>query len=336
LKRLPPGPDPLYNAPVVSLAPGCQPEVIQLGRVRAADLEDLLAEETHVWQRDLEWDFVPTAQLVRRYVEMESLAGFALAAQGQVVGYTYFVWEEHKGLVGDLYVMEAFRAHDSEGRLLAAVLTALRRQRHVRRVESQLMLLEAALDRPLPEAAHLRRFERQLMVIDREKMAQLRPRSAADVAFHPWDARYQDEAACVIAGAYRGHIDSEINDQYRSIAGARRFLRNVIQFPGCGTFFAPASWLAVDSRSSQLCGICLTSLVADDVGHITQICVLPEARGRGVGYELLRRSLVTLAQAGVSKASLTVTTANRRAVELYESVGFRVRRRFAALVWDGL
>ena len=44
----------------------------------------------------------------------------------------------------------------------------------------------------------------------------------------------QEEAAHVISAAYRGHVDSEINDQYRSIPGARRFVTNIVRFPGCG------------------------------------------------------------------------------------------------------
>ncbi|MGB9606404.1 MAG: GNAT family N-acetyltransferase, partial [Bryobacteraceae bacterium] len=65
-------------------------------------------------------------------------------------------------------------------------------------------------------------------------------------------------------------------------------------------------------------------------------CLTPEARGRGAGYELLRRSLAALAGSGVASVSLTVTTQNRRAVALYESMGFVALRRFAALVWEGL
>jgi len=30
------------------------------------------------------------------------------------------------------------------------------------------------------------------------------------------------------------HVDGEINDQYRSRAGALRFLKNIILLPGCG------------------------------------------------------------------------------------------------------
>ena len=44
------------------------------------------------------------------------------------------------------------------------------------------------------------------------------------IFFDRWTERRQDEAAQLIASAYRGHIDSEINDQYRSAEGARRFL----------------------------------------------------------------------------------------------------------------
>lgn len=303
--------------------------------MRARALEELLEEETVAWRRDLEWDFVPTANLVRRYVEAASLAGFALLDGDRAVGYTYFVAEERKGLVGDLYVMRSFRARDEEARLLAAAISALRDGRHVRRIETQLMLLEDALERPLPGAEHLKRFERQLMVAEAEAARSLAPRAGTGASFFLWEERFQEEAARVIAEAYRGHVDGEVNDQYRSAAGARRFLRNIIQYPGCGRFFRGASWVAFEPAEDRLCGICLASMVAGDVGHITQVCVTPEVRGRGVGYELLRRSLASLAQAGAKRVSLTVTVANRRAVALYEAMGFLPRRRFAALIWEG-
>ncbi len=129
-------------------------------------------------------------------------------------------------------------------------------------------------------------------------------------------------------------MDSQINDQYRSSSGALRFLANIVKFPGCGLFCAPASFVARDRSSGALCGISLASMVAPDVGHITQLCVAPSHQGRGVGYELLRRSLDSLALHGCRSASLTVTTANQAAIRLYESVGFRNQRDFAAFVWE--
>ena len=72
----------------------------------------------------------------------------------------------------------------------------------------------------------------------------------------------------------------------------------------------------------------LSSLVANDVGHITQICVAPAYRGGRLGYELLRQSLVALHKSGRGWATLTVTAANRQAVDLYERMGFETTRKF--------
>ena len=41
----------------------------------------------------------------------------------------------------------------------------------------------------------------------------------------------------LIAAAYKGHVDATINDQYGSVTGARRFIHNIVQYPGCGRFF---------------------------------------------------------------------------------------------------
>jgi ribosomal protein S18 acetylase RimI-like enzyme len=150
-----------------------------------------------------------------------------------------------------------------------------------------------------------------------------------------WSDHYQDAAAQSLAAAYVGHIDSRINDQYRSPAGARRFLYNITQSPGCGVFFRPASYVALEAVSGRLCGISLASLVAPGCGHITQICVTRPVRGTGIGHALLRRSLITLREAGCRSASLTVTAANEDAVALYERVGFRTVKRFPAYVWEG-
>ena len=155
------------------------------------------------------------------------------------------------------------------------------------------------------------------------------------VVIDQWADHHHDGAGQLIATAYAGHVDSQINDQYRSVAGARKFLFNIVQFPGCGTFFRPASFSAFEPDTGRLCGISLASLVAPEAGHITQICVSPSVRGTGIGYELLRRSVQTLKDSGCHSVSLTVTAANSDAVRLYESVGFSIHRRFPAYAWEG-
>jgi ribosomal protein S18 acetylase RimI-like enzyme len=310
--------------------------VVDLRQVRAGDLDLLLAGEVAEWEQKLDWDFRASAELVERFVGMHALTGYALVAANRVAGYVYYVCEERKGLIGDLYVLDEFRTEEAENLLLEPVLETLAAAPWVKRVESQLMMLSRCFERVLPFENNVRVYPRTFMEASLGAVSDLPPKgNHCGVDYHPWSDRFQEDAAGVIASSYRGHIDSDINDQYRSPAGARRFLLNIVQYPGCGTFFQPASGVAMD-RKGRLCGICLASLVRHDVGHITQICVGPEVRGKQVGYELLRRSLNALARHGCRRVSLTVTSSNETAIRLYRSVGFEARREFAAYVWDHL
>jgi ribosomal protein S18 acetylase RimI-like enzyme len=265
---------------------------------------------------------------------MHALSGFALMQGSRVVGYAYHVCEERKGLIGDLYVMDQYRNVETENALLQPVLAELWRTPGVRRVESQLMMLSSAGNRALPYPEWVRVYPRDFLAASLATVARFAPREHPGLTITHWTTTRQDETARLIASAYRGHLDSQINDQYRSPGGARRFLMNIVQYPGCGSFFGPASYAAIDSSTGILHGISLASLVASDVGHITQVCVAPSHKGTGLGYELMRRSLLALAAHGCRSASLTVTTANQAAFRLYEQMGFVNRREFAAHVWE--
>jgi ribosomal protein S18 acetylase RimI-like enzyme len=130
-------------------------------------------------------------------------------------------------------------------------------------------------------------------------------------------------------------VDSEINDQYRTLSGSLRFLNNIVRFPGCGTFDPESSFVAVERDSHALAGVILCSRVRHDVGHVTQVCVLPEYRKRGLGKLLMAATIRNLKQRKFSGLSLTVTEANRRAVDLYHHLGFETKRVFDAFVWEG-
>lgn len=318
-----------------------EPALCDLRDLHAPGLNELLAEESAFWRDVLAWDFENSASLVRKFVEIRALNGYAVICDGRVAGYAYFVFEDHKGLIGDLYVRQQFRGPWAGGpfeiRLLQAVLNDLRSSGQVRRIESQLMTFLG----PMPEgglrlASYLRTFPRDFLIAKLPlevpvKRKDISPR----ITLFPWQERYQEGAAQLIRDAYRGHVDSEINDQYRSLPGARKFLFNIIQYPGCGNFFAAGSLAAFDTDRGTLAGICLTSVVAPESGHITQICVAKEWQGRGVGYELLRQSLELLESRGMKKVSLTVTSENTQALGLYERMGFKRIRHFPAYVWEG-
>jgi ribosomal protein S18 acetylase RimI-like enzyme len=321
---------------MAALSDSALARIVDLRHLRSGDLDSLLEEEIQRWRDTLDWDFRASAGLVRRFLDMQALNGCALLMNGHPVGYCYFVSEERKGLIGDLYVMEDFFTVEAEERLLGYAVETLVKTPFVKRIESQLMMLRSGRLLALPHYRQARVHGRNFMEVDLAEAARLPAgKGGRSILIDGWSERRQDDAAALIADAYRGHIDSEINDQYRSAAGARRFLMNIIQYPGCGSFFQPGAFVAVDAESETLCGICLSSLVQSDVGHITQVCVSPAVRGTGVGYALIRQSLESLAKQGCRKATLTVTAVNAEAIGLYERMGFRKTREFAAYVWEG-
>jgi len=134
--------------------------IVDLRNISAADMAPLLDEETVAWRAALDWDFEPSAELVRRFVGMQALNGFALLEGGRTIGYAYYIREEKKGLIGDLYVCERDRTPERENGLIEAMLEALWRSPGVRRVEGQLLLLDSPLKRKVPFASRFKPYPR--------------------------------------------------------------------------------------------------------------------------------------------------------------------------------
>jgi ribosomal protein S18 acetylase RimI-like enzyme len=160
------------------------------------------------------------------------------------------------------------------------------------------------------------------------------PQNMDHINLTGWHADHYQAAAELIHESYIGHIDARINDQYCSLHGSLRFLHNIVRFPGCGVFDATASWVLYDRHNGALVGMVLCSRVAEDVAHITQLCIAPRYRGHGFGRRLLDHCIAHLTRSGFAAITLTVTEANHQAVELYKQTGFFIRHRFDAMVLD--
>jgi len=312
-----------------------RPEPRDLRAFSASQLEPLLAEEMLEWQETLDWDFTRSVELVRRFVDLRALNGTALLDNREVSGYCYYVYEEHKGLVGDLYISKRYRSRERELLLMQNAMQEMITAPFVTRIESQLMLSPIYPVRSLPYGEYARAHQRDFMIADLGAARDLPLRDINGVIrLDNWADYHQESAAVLIEEAYRGHVDSLINDQYRTVMGARRFLYNIVNYPGCGVF-APGSSLVAISSFGELAGLSLCSIVNDRTGHITQLCVAPQFRGTGLGYELMRRSLLRLLHAGCRRVSLTVTSSNSDAIRLYTRMGFSTIRQFHAYVWEG-
>lgn len=308
--------------------------LVDLRELRGADLAPLLEEQVACWRDRFAWDFRFSARTLQGLLDRHAVVGKALISCGQPVGYSYFVPDGRRAVVGDVFVSRGFQGRQVEQRLLQSALNAACTYHGVERIEGQLMCLQ---ELPSLRPALLGRLEvypRLLML--RESLQSLPPHlhTRHDISYSGWSSALLHPASELIALSYRGHVDSRISEHYGSAAGARRFLLQTIGNSAAGRFFEPAAIVARRRTRSELCGMCLGSLVGPDVGHITQLCVAPAVHRCGVGYELLRRSLYVLREAGCLAASLTVTASNTAAVRLYGRSGFRTIASFPAFVWQ--
>jgi ribosomal protein S18 acetylase RimI-like enzyme len=308
-------------------------EIVDLRQVHSRSLEPLFHEEAEHWRKELYWDYRPSQQLIRKFIDSRSLAGYAAFEGKQPAGYGFYVIEEQKGLIGGLFVSPHYPQIEISTRILMEMLDSLRGTPFIERVEAQLMPFGAALDSVLAEQ-HFRLHQRQFMILDLKTIPMPAASSGNGLQLEPWTDRFLEPCARLIQRAYTDHVDSEINDQYRTEAGAMKFLRNIVLLQGCGQFFAEASFILRPGPGEKPIGMVLTSTVAPGVGHTTQICVLPGYQGNGLGRRLMEASLATLRKHDYHALTLTVTSVNASAVRLYEHLGFRTVKSFAAGVWE--
>ncbi len=319
-------------------------EILDLRHFSSADLRGVLEEESGVWGRELFWDYSQSAEMILRYVDARILPGYVAVDRGRVAGYAFFVYEGSKGVIGDLYARNGLRTGaggDSalESRLLMHVVETLKRSPGIHRIEAQLLLYgSGSVAEPFVSEGfrqHRRLFMTLPLQNGAEKVAFVERALPQGFQLRRWTEHDYQQAASLITACYRGHVDSDINDQYRTASGSLRFLNNIVRFPGCGIFDPLASYVAVHKDSRTLAGLILCSRVKANVGHITQICVLPEFRGAGIGAALLAANSGELRRRNFAMLSLTVTEANEGAVELYRRLGYHQKKVFDAFVWEG-
>jgi ribosomal protein S18 acetylase RimI-like enzyme len=334
-------------------------ELLDLRHFSAGSLRPLLDEESRVWSERLHWDYRGSAELLLQYLDSRVLPGYVAVENGRIVGYVFCVYEGHKAVIGDVFGLPRESGADPQtaleigdpgaevrSELLLRLLEMLKNTPGVTRIESQLLLHPHGSHQQLFEDAGFEVHERTFMewrlqpslIAAQQGAAPFAPgaevRPPPGIEMRRWAENDLGAASRLISSSYEGHLDSHINEQYRSAAGSQRFLHNIVRFPGCGYFDAESSLALVERGSHDLAGLLLCSRVRDDVGHVTQICVAPQYRGQGLGRLLMVECAHVLAKRGFSRLTLTVTRSNRRAVSLYEWLGFRATHRFDAMVWD--
>lgn len=103
---------------------------------------------------------------------------------------------------------------------------------------------------------------------------------------------------------------------------SRSYMRQLIRQPN------GATWIA--EQDAQMCGFAIVEWTRDATGflaYIQTLEVIPDARGQGVGGELLRRMQDSAVAAGAEAIWLHVNAENGEAIRLYERHGYLARGR---------
>ncbi len=317
---------------LMRVAPGSSMRLVDLRQLSVHQLSSLLDEEAALWRAELHWDYQFSIELIKKFLDSHSLAGVVAMEGERPAGYGFYVVEDHKGMLGGLFVSPKYAESGVGEQILADIVLTLRGTPQVTRIEAQLMPFGASLEQLLARN-DFRLFPRHFMLYELAGHVKKLEEYAPGLRMERWHERHMTACAELIHLTYANHIDGAINDQYRSRAGAMKFLKNIVILPGCGQFETRASFVLRDELSDQLVGVVLTSMVAPGVGHTTQLCVLPGHQGHGLGRRLMLASMDALKEQKASELSLTVTSSNERAVKLYEELGFRKLKTFVAGVW---
>jgi GNAT superfamily N-acetyltransferase len=144
-----------------------------------------------------------------------------------------------------------------------------------------------------------------------------------DVTFLPWHPKLLGMHALAKWESFRNEMDGSVFPCLADREGCRQLMRDIA---GKNSFIPEASWLAVEGAGTEwesplgtIQGLRTNPLQ----GAIQNIGVVPAARGRGIGRELIRRALLGFLAAGCRTVTLEVTVHNGSAIRLYRSVGFQ-------------
>jgi ribosomal protein S18 acetylase RimI-like enzyme len=258
--------------------------------------------------------------------------GFVDSHDRGAIGYTYFLTQRSKGVVGTVYASKLDGAQAVADELLSLAVGCLKDNRTTRRIEAQIM--------PLNGLNLIAEFSRQGFTCHPRYYLELdlltrslESRCPSTDRIIPWEPSFLPRAAEITFASYRDQPDARLCADYCTPRGCESYLRSLIENPGCGLFLPEASFIGVDGRDSPT-GFLISSRIARDSGMIPQVAILPSHQGRGVGNALMTCCLAQFKARSYRTVSLTVTKDNRRAFEWYTRLGFRIRKEFSAFVWE--
>jgi hypothetical protein len=278
------------------------------------ELRPLLDEECSLWQSELGWDFSDVRAAVGTGIDRGSLPGRVVIEGSRASAYCYYMVDAGRVIIGSIFAGREHRARGIEDALVSAVVVDARGERGSGRVECQTLFCTSdAVDRRFESAGFSSRLRHYMRRDLRGPLPPRDPLLPGGVALRPLRREDLPAAADIVYRSHVGTVDAALNLTYATPATCRAFVETLVLRSGCGRFDADASRLAEGPRGPV--AVLVASRLAAANGHVCQVSVTPEAQGRAIS------------------AALSVTVSNDRAQRLYELLGFRTQRTFAAHAW---
>lgn len=165
--------------------------------------------------------------------------------------------------------------------------------------------MELDLSAPLPPAPHL----------------------PAEYAWAPWEERLLEAHADVKFHCFCAELDGVVFPNLSNRDGCLRLMREIATRPG----FRPESTWLIAHGSDYVATVQGVSDRAG-TGSIQNLGVVPNHRGRGLGWAILLQALHGFRRYGLARATLEVTAQNDTAVRMYRQAGFRFRKTLYKMV----
>lgn len=301
-----------------------------LAQANLATLAGLMDQEVRQWRLELDWDYAPIRQILAPFIERRILPGYIACCDRKALGYTYFLIQRNRGVIGAVYASGPDPQLVAEA-LLSSAIKSMQASQGVRRIEAQIIPLNKVEPERIFKTHDFQCYEREYLELALDGLSSDTGSGIQDTA-RSWDSGRLREAAAVAYRSYRNEVDADISQDYATEEGCLSYLRSLVEHPGCGTFLPAASLLHLDGRG-EVCGFVISSQISPTAAMIAQISILPSHQGLGAGGRLIRQALLRMKQLGFRTARLTVSRSNRRACDWYVRLGFVPRRRFGAYVW---
>lgn len=177
------------------------------------------------------------------------------------------------------------------------------------------------------------RVKRYRMEIDLRRASWSQP-APVGYDFLPWSPGLLGQHAEVKFRSFSGEVDADVFPCLATLDGCWELMRDISD---SAHFLPTATWLAVAYGHSgpEFCGT-IQGICADfERGSIQNVGVTSAHRGQGVGTWLICRALQAFRDLHLSAGILEVTAENRRAVALYQRLGFRhIRTLYKTLVFS--